>query len=73
MSRAAGTLIQPAEARAMERITRQAVSDALRHCLGDDVVLAIYKDDFRRRRGTEIDHQRACAVLGIGWGGTTLE
>ena len=72
MSRAAGTLIQPNEARAMERITEQAVSDALWHCLGDDLVLAIYKDEFRRRYGIEIGDEKVRARLGIGWGGTSL-
>ena len=72
MSRAAGTLIQPNEARAMERLLQQAVSDALWESLGNRVVLAIYRDDFAQRHGSEIDTRRACAALGIGWGGTDL-
>ena len=73
VSRAAGTLIQPAEARAMERLLRSAVSDALWNALGRSVVLCIYKDAYKRRYGLEIDDRRACAHLGIGWGGTELQ
>ena len=72
MSRAAGTLIQPAEARAMERLLMRAVSDLLWDCLGSAIVLSIYKDEFRRRHDLEISDRRARAALGIGWGGTEL-